>query len=238
MNKNIIMSDISEYKTFIVAGKFGIRTWCDRLILAPICVERPNIGHLEDYGYTFIKLESGINLINEEGLLLLNENMVDAGWLIQNKIVAFKRKDGTEGIYFVKEEKYIYNLTDAEPKTEYIETENGKKHGVVTYWGKEIFVPNYSAVAIFDNNIYIAYNDDGTALLNSPEWKAPTKSAMTDSFFRSRSHGILAKFVSEGWKWVDRETGEFIPDSSLTMQQKLNIKTAIEKAIEKVKMQK
>lgn len=222
-----VIQDIGAYKIFSVGIKYGIKTWCNRLILNPICTRRPNLEELERFGYTFIVTEEGCNLVDNTGNLYLEEQHISKiGWFIQNKVVAYATQDGHEGLFFVKTKLYIRNITNANDEHEFIQTFCGKYTGAAAHSGKQIFEPNYSAVAIFDKEIYIAYKEDGTAILNSLAWKNQSEEAEN---FKLSPSGIMAQYKNGTYAWIKPETGEKIDNSELTRCQQQLIKLAEKK---------
>ena len=233
MNQKIVMNDISDYRIFSVAGKFGIQTWCQRLIFPPKCLTKPNLKALEDDGYTFVHLDDGWNLINRDGTILMKECVDEALWIRKNEIVAFS-KAGEEGMFFVKEKKYIRDIDDISLEVDFIKTfrkETARKslEGIATYWGIEVFPPKYSAVAVFANDIYVAFKDDGTAVLNSPNWERTIDNVDATSLIKSKKGGeIMAKLQDKGYQWIDHKTGEIIPSEEQNLHQKSMIAAAKE----------
>lgn len=214
-----ILQDVNAYKVFIVANHYGIMTWDKRLVFPPKCITPPDVEALETTGYTFIQLEDGYNIINNNGQLFLEESVENIVWLVPKEIVGFVAKDGTENIFFIKNKKVIRKITDVALQQNFIQTFRGKKTGITTYSGIEIFEPKYSAVAIYEGNIYIAYNSDGSSVLNSIHWEAPTKKAKN---FENLTSGILAKFSAGKYGWINPKTGKTLkPEEESQQQQKL-----------------
>lgn len=225
MLENFIQ-DVNMFKLFSVGAKFGIKTWYNRLVLNPICIRKPNIEELEELGYTFIVTEQGYNLINSNGQILLDEPHISSiGWFISQEVVAFSKKNETCGLFFVKSKNYIYNLTDAIEETEFIQTFRNNTTGLVTHSGKQIFEPIFCEVAIIDsyNGIYIAYNSDGTVVLNSTNWKLPTEKLKSAKANRS---GIFVQYLDETYGWLNSFTGLKLEPDELTIYQHQFIKMA------------
>jgi len=219
MERDTILQDVNMYKTFLVAQKYGIMTWDKRLIFPPKCITPPDVEALETTGYTFIQLEDGYNIIDRKGQVFLEEAVEDIAWLVPKEIVGFVAKDGTENMFFIKNRKVIRKITDAELQQKFIQTFRGKKTGITTYSGIEVFEPKFSAVAIFDEGIYIGYNSDGSSVLNSISWEAPTRKAES---FENMTSGIMAKFSAGKYGWINPKTGKTLkPEEQTKQQQKL-----------------
>lgn len=217
MRKKFIPEDINKYKVFVTAaGKYGITTWDRKHVFPPKCLTIPDIESLEDLGYTFVRLQSGYNIIDECGQLLLNENVSDIGWLIRGETIGFVKNDGTENLFFVRNNCYVCNITDISFEDNFLQTFRGKLIGLATYSGVEVFKPKYSAVATFTNNIFIAYSNDGKMFLNAPEWDSMTKSAED---FKCMRAGILAKYTSGEYAWINPHTGKDMKENELTGMQ-------------------
>lgn len=213
--KNFITTDTNLYKLFPVGEHYGIITWCNRLIFEPRCIRKPNVLALEKYGYTFVHLEEGLNIINNQGDLLLEDCVKRIGWVIEPQIVGFTDDNNSDGLLFLETMNIIRNLTDISFEETFYQIFRGKKVGIVTLSGKTIFEPLYSGVAIFDHNIYIAYTVKRNAILNSESWEKPIRAEV----FKKYRVGILAKFCSGEYAWVNSKTGKVLKQEELTRNQ-------------------
>ena len=217
MQEMFFPQDVNQYKIFSVSGKYGVATWQNRLILNPICVSKPNIELLEDFGFTFIQTVDGQNIIDENGRILMKHFVYELAWISKGKIAVFQDKEGNEGLFFPKQQRYINNITNAEFKNGMIETNWGALKDLATMEGKEVFRPLYYAIVDFSHNMYIAYSNDKTAILNSPKWEKETPKAFE---FKILKNGIMGKFHNEGYQWINPENGNLIPEEEQTYNQK------------------
>lgn len=220
-----IIPDTNMYKIFPVGERYGILTWCNRLIFEPLCIRKPNIVALERYGHTFVLLEQGFNIIDTEGELLLKECVQEIGWVVRNKIIGYTAFDGTENLYFLETKNVIRNLTDLSFEETFYQTYRENRVGLITLSGQTIFEPIYSGVAIFDQDIFIAYTPKRNALLNSPLWE---KAVRAESF-KNYPVGILAKFSAGKYGWINPDTGRILKQEELTKNQRNLIEIAMKK---------
>ena len=209
-------ASINMYKVFFTGEKYGITTWDNQQVFAPKCTKCPDIRRLEEFGYTFIELDEGCNLIDGRGLIYLEPSVKGIKWFIQNKIVAFIGNDDRTGLFFVKERRYIYGIDDASNEKIFIATFLQGKKGLVTHSGYEIFKPAYMKVELFDNDIYVAYTDDGRPILNSQSWESPTEIAESFQLYKD---GIMAKFSPTKYGWINPQNGKLINPEELTKHQ-------------------
>lgn len=161
-----------------------------------------DIGQLINFQVTTIQLDSGMALISDTGEKLLSRKKEI--FVVSEKLVIFDDGNGKYRLYNPEIGKATAkSYTDFELKENYIETIDGKYHGVLNMSFEEELEALYIRVIPF-GDVYQGFTKNGKRVLGSSKWEKP--STMADKFW-PEMNGFFRVYDGTRYGYIRKDTG-------------------------------